>query len=136
MRSSFLLLFVLVTGCDSSPPSLPACVQQLEACKGGDCCGALGCINGFCMDRAPLASSCASDEECESANCDAIGGWCTQNCNSDNDCPSTMYCEDGLNTCAPECFTKADCQNFTNGIWHTCQPDTSASGASVRGCGQ
>ncbi|HEY3358153.1 MAG TPA: trypsin-like serine protease [Polyangia bacterium] len=74
------------------------------------CAYGYDCVSGACVEAGTLpagtvGASCTANAQCQSGICvggDAPGGYCSQTCGSDHDCPHSAACQDmgGITLCA------------------------------------
>jgi len=80
---------------------------------GGDCGGCIPTAQQ--MGPRPIGEACTTDADCGSAHCASPGGYCTDLCTMETDCPSAWHCNGAF--CAPgplgmlggACATRGDC---------------------------
>ncbi len=62
------------------------------------CPGAMSCINEVCLEKgnAKFGEACESSLDCESVYCPPFLEYCTNQCESDADCPPDIECELGF----------------------------------------
>jgi trypsin len=125
------------------------CVPSLgSGCGDGlDCDIATGSTCGACVPTAlsmgphPLGSACTTDVNCASMHCAMPGGYCTQPCASQADCPSTFHCSGTM--CAPgslamqggACSTASDCASSAPDCIDGQCAATCAAGSTTCGIG-
>lgn len=115
------------------PPPTGACTPAGGTCGGDgpDCCAG-ACVEGSCVECAPLGNACSADAQCCSGTCDAgfcrtpcvdlVGGSCTV----DADCCSALRCD------VPPGETGGTCQARTT--TPSCAPTRGACSASTPCC--
>ncbi|HEU0029524.1 MAG TPA: right-handed parallel beta-helix repeat-containing protein [Kofleriaceae bacterium] len=129
MRITWLLFFIVATGCTKPNPNL-CCTDEADCASAGLAVGT-SCDDGLvCRGNQCIAELCASSAECEASApyCVINGdGRCQEACTADSECPgfgqspAQQYCEAG--SCV-QCRSDADCDATT----------PVCSGGACRGC--
>ncbi len=103
---------------------LPSCRAGDGQCPVGEACAAATGSCGPCVDASILHAArrigepCATGDECEEGTCaaDGRGGFCTRECDANDECPDGFRCaagqcaRGGLAATGDPCASDADCR--------------------------
>ena len=106
---------------------------RIECSDNNECPSSRSCIDSKCVDPCSLANTCGQNANCLTEN---HGGVCScfpgttgnpllgcvaiQYCNSDNQCPTSTKCNNGI--CCAVCSSSRDCLDDQLCIQSVCQP--------------